>query len=97
MQDYSFFKRHVSGLVRWLWQIEVVGAENQPQEDGYLLCSNHTSMSDVIVLAVGTKRIIHYMAKAELLHIPIIGLSCLMISGINTISISSLSLHKAPQ
>lgn len=73
MQDYSFFKRHVSGLVRWLWQIEVVGAENQPQEDGYLLCSNHTSMSDVIVLAVGTKRIIHYMAKAELLHIPIIG------------------------
>lgn len=73
MQDYSFFKRHVSGLVRWLWRIEVVGAENQPQEDGYLLCSNHTSMSDVIVLAVGTKRIIHYMAKAELLHIPIIG------------------------
>lgn len=73
MQDYSFFKRHFSGLVQRLWPIEVIGAENQPQEGGYLLCSNHTSMSDVIVLAVGTGRIIHYMAKAELLRIPVIG------------------------
>ena len=55
------------------WRIE--GAENIPEEGGVLLCANHSSLLDplYILCAMGRKRQLHIMAKAELFSIPVLG------------------------
>lgn len=52
----------------------LVGKERVPANGG-LFCANHSSMSDPICLAValGHKRQIRAMAKAELMRVPVIG------------------------
>ncbi len=73
MKNYNGFKKTIGWLLRLIWRIEVIGEENQPQTGGYLLCCNHTSMADVIPMAIGTKRTITFMAKAEALRVPVVG------------------------
>jgi 1-acyl-sn-glycerol-3-phosphate acyltransferase len=53
-------------FMRLLYRIEVVGAERIPASGGIILASNHASIWDPFILAVVTKREIHYMAKSEL-------------------------------
>lgn len=53
-------------LMRRLYRVEVVGAERVPASGGIILASNHASIWDPFILAVVTKREIHYMAKSEL-------------------------------
>lgn len=43
-----------------------VGKENIPKEGGFIICCNHMSNFDPIVLGSGVKRPVHYMAKEEL-------------------------------
>ena len=43
-----------------------IGKENIPKEGGYILCCNHQSNFDPVVLGSGVKRPIHYMGKEEL-------------------------------
>ncbi len=70
MTFYSFLQKYVRGALIRLFRITVVGAENEPSEGGYLVCSNHISMLDVIVTAVAVKKQIRFMAKKELFSIP---------------------------
>lgn len=53
---------------------KLVGENHFPQNGG-LLCANHSSWSDPVCLAValGHKRQLRAMAKAELMRIPVIG------------------------
>ena len=52
----------------------VEGAENVPDEGGFILCSNHVSARDPIYLALRLKkRQLHFMAKAELFKIKPLG------------------------
>lgn len=53
-------------FVRILYGLKVVGLENIPEESGVIICPNHTSNADPVVLAVTLKRQIYFMAKAEL-------------------------------
>lgn len=53
--------------------LRAYGTENIPEEGGFLICANHTSMIDVVVIAAGMKRQPHYMAKKEALSVPVIG------------------------
>lgn len=56
-------------LVRLLMRVEVKGKENIPLTKGeppLVLCCNHLSMWDPILLVVCFPRQIHFMAKAEL-------------------------------
>ena len=46
--------------------IKVVGKENIPTNGAYILCSNHTSMTDPFFTIPLFKEQIHFMAKAEL-------------------------------
>ena len=64
---YAIFARPVSALFR----IRVSGFEKLPA-GGYLLCANHTSMLDVLILSAGTRRQLRYMAKKELFSIPLL-------------------------
>lgn len=56
---------------------KVVGRENIP-EDGFVICTNHSSMADPfwIALGMGVRRRSRYMAKKEILRWPIVGRIC---------------------
>jgi 1-acyl-sn-glycerol-3-phosphate acyltransferase len=50
-----------------LFDLRVHNPENNDiKEGGYILCGNHISMIDPVILAVSTKRQIHFMGKKEL-------------------------------
>ena len=54
-------------IVRLLFKYEVVGIENIPNEYGnFMLCCNHQSFLDVVLLAVMCPYQINFMAKKEL-------------------------------
>ena len=59
--------------VRAIFPITVVHPENIPTEGGCLVCANHTSMLDVLILSAGLKRQIRYMAKKEVMTVPVLG------------------------
>lgn len=58
--------------VRFLMRIHVTNPEKLPQDRGCILCANHTSMLDVLVLSAALNRQIRYMAKKEVFRIPVV-------------------------
>ncbi len=64
------------GIVRLLFRIRVVGRENEPIEGGFLVCANHLSAADPIIITAAMDHQICFMGKKELFKIP--GLSWLM-------------------
>jgi 1-acyl-sn-glycerol-3-phosphate acyltransferase len=63
----------VSGVYRLAFRIEVHGTENLPREGGVILCGNHFTGHDPLVMGVAAPRPVSFMAKAELFTIPVIG------------------------
>jgi 1-acyl-sn-glycerol-3-phosphate acyltransferase len=59
-------------LHRLLWRVEIEGAEHIPA-GAAVFAPNHDSLLDPFFLGLATPRIIHYMAKAELWKIPLLG------------------------
>ena len=72
MKFYEFIYKTFARPVKWFYKAHVTGAENVPEEGGCLLCANHTSMHDVVVLAAALPRQPRYMAKKELFRIPLL-------------------------
>ncbi len=69
---YKNYYRFFAWLFKFLYRIEVVGAENIPESDGFLVCSNHFSATDPIKVAYAFRgHQIHFMAKKELFKIPL--------------------------
>jgi 1-acyl-sn-glycerol-3-phosphate acyltransferase len=62
---------------RLLWGAKVDGTEHIPREGAFILVANHASNLDPLILgwAIGnrTDRLIHFMAKAEMLRWPVLG------------------------
>ncbi len=73
MNLYSVIRAIFKYPMKFVFRVHVTGAENIPADEGFVLCANHTSMCDVIVLAVAMDRQIRYMAKKEVLKVPVIG------------------------
>ncbi len=72
---YRGVHRLVARLVLWLFRVRVHHVEREPGQEHYLLCCNHISAMDpVILLAALSKQQTHFMAKKELFHIPLLGL-----------------------
>lgn len=69
---YKFAKTVVHPFFRWLQPVKVIGAENIPESGAFIMCSNHTSMSDPFFTVTVFKRQIHFMAKAELFKVGIV-------------------------
>ncbi len=62
-----------AGLVGFLFHIRVVNQDNEPQEGGYIVCGNHTSATDAIVMCYAfRKHQVRFMAKKELFNIPVL-------------------------
>ena len=62
----------LSGVLRRFYNIRVTGTENEPEEGGYIACSNHLSNHDVLVVAVSLKRQVRFFAKSELFKVPLL-------------------------
>lgn len=56
-----------------VYRLHVIGRENLPKEGPALLCSNHVTATDPILLGVSQKRQVFYMAKEELFHNKFVG------------------------
>lgn len=62
-----------AGIVKVLFGIKVINQENEPEVGGYLICSNHVSATDAIVICYAFKKNqAHFMAKKELFKIPLL-------------------------
>ena len=53
--------------------VDRIGEENIPVEGSYIFCSNHVSNFDAIMIATTKKREFYFLAKEELVKIPVIG------------------------
>lgn len=60
-------------VFRRLFRMRVSGVEHLPREGAVLLVSNHLSNIDPFFLGVATPRQIHFMAKAELWRVKLLG------------------------
>lgn len=69
---YERIYKFLSKPVRWFYRAKTIDGDKMPMEGGCLVCSNHTGLHDVIVLAACMKRQPRYMAKKELFKIPLL-------------------------
>lgn len=62
-----------SGIVGFVLRIKVINQQNEPVEGGFLVCANHTSATDAVVIPYAFRRHqIRFMAKKELFKIPLL-------------------------
>ena len=62
-----------AGIVGFLLRIKVVNREKEPNEGSFLVCANHASASDPVVICYAfRKHQIRFMAKRELFKIPLL-------------------------
>ncbi|WP_070121157.1 lysophospholipid acyltransferase family protein [Bacillus marinisedimentorum] len=73
MNLYGFARSACSMVFRPYYRVQVIGRENIPNEEGLLLCSNHISNLDPVILGVTFPRPVHFMAKEELFSVPVLG------------------------
>jgi len=70
---YKFYYKVFAGFFGFWYNIKVIGKENIPEEDGFLVCSNHYSATDPIKISYAFRgHQVHYMAKKELFRIPVL-------------------------
>lgn len=73
-KTYRRYYRALAWLARLFFHVKVVGYENIPKKDGFLVCSNHISGTDPVKICCAMKgHQIFYMAKKELFSKPILG------------------------
>lgn len=73
---YTVIRALLGFPARLLFRVRRIGRQNEPRrEDGpYLVCANHQTVLDVVFLAASLKRQQpHFMAKAELFKVPVLG------------------------
>jgi 1-acyl-sn-glycerol-3-phosphate acyltransferase len=70
---YRFFRQLFRILFGMIFRLKAIGLENIPREGGVVLCANHTSNFDPPLLGSPLEREVHYMAKAELFDVPVLG------------------------
>ena len=56
-----------------IFKIEIKGAENIPSDGGCMVCSNHISMWDPVLISCFLPRQISFVAKEELKKVPLVG------------------------
>ncbi|MFD1738573.1 lysophospholipid acyltransferase family protein [Bacillus salitolerans] len=72
MNLYNIGKVICTGILKPLYRVDVIGAENIPSHGGVLICSNHIDNLDPPIVGISAKRPIHFMAKEEIFRVPIL-------------------------
>jgi 1-acyl-sn-glycerol-3-phosphate acyltransferase len=70
---YDLLKLVTRMVFRLFFGLRAIGADNVPREGAVLLASNHVSLLDPPAVGSGVARRLHYMAKAELFRVPLLG------------------------
>ena len=70
---WPFIRLLVAPATEWLAPSYTYGTERVPTSGGAVLAANHLSAIDPTLIGSMSPRAIHYMAKAELLAMPVIG------------------------
>ena len=70
---FRTFRVLFSWIVGLIFRIKVVNRQNEPAEGGYVVCANHISATDPIMLCYAfRKHQVRFMAKKELFGIPVL-------------------------
>ena len=69
---YGALRKMMRGEFELLNELEVLGADNVPQDGGVVLASNHQSWLDVQVLGASCPRRVHFVAKSEFRDWPVL-------------------------
>ena len=72
MSFYSVARKCLGGFFRTIYRVKVTGLENEPMEGPVIVCANHLSNLDVIVMGATLKRPVRFFAKAELFRYPVL-------------------------
>jgi len=67
-------KLFVLPIYKFVFKGHLIGRENIPQKDAFIMVSNHGSLLDPPLLGHAIGRNISFMAKAELFKIPLLGI-----------------------
>lgn len=70
---YKVARSIVNGIARILFRIEIEGRDNIPKEGSLIICANHISLLDPVMIAISVQRPISFMAKKELFENKILG------------------------
>jgi len=70
---FRFVKLVVRSIFHMLYDIEFVGMDKLPKEGAFIICANHISNMDPILLVAFVRRNVRFMAKHELYKIPLLG------------------------
>jgi 1-acyl-sn-glycerol-3-phosphate acyltransferase len=70
---YWFFRALFIVFFKIIGRFQVIGHENIPAAGPVILTANHVSNFDPLVLGCAVQRKVHFIAKEELFHIPIVG------------------------
>lgn len=70
MSFYTFGRAVTNAIAHLLYHLRFEGLENVPEDKGFILCSNHISDFDPILVAIRVKPQCFFMAKAELFKFP---------------------------
>lgn len=66
MKLYSKVTGALSGIMKFLFRVEYIGAENEKDIEKTIVCANHMSNWDPVIMACIMKSNVNFMAKAEL-------------------------------
>lgn len=70
---FRVFRFFLGWIIALIFRIKVVNKQNEPTEGGYIVCANHISATDPIMLCYAFKKHqIRFMAKKELFRIPVL-------------------------
>ena len=72
-KSYRVIYKIFAGIVGFLFNIRVVRREEESDEGRFIVCANHTSATDPVVICYAfRKHQVRYMAKKELFKVPVI-------------------------
>ncbi len=69
---YVLVKTVSSGLMKAIYNAEVIGSENIPAEGPIVLAGNHTSMLDIPLVWYASSRHVRFLAKKEIFDVPVV-------------------------
>lgn len=61
------------GICKVLFRMDVRGTGNIPKNEGCIVAANHLHNADPLLICIACPRPLHFMAKAELMTIPVLG------------------------
>ena len=70
---YSFLKLILTILFKMLYRVEVTGFENIPKSGRLILCCNHLSYVDPLIIVGYFSRHVYFMAKKEVFNSRVLG------------------------